>query len=254
MKQIILVAVSLVLIFGCTEPHEPTILKDQTAEKEHDNVPFEERVKLHVQSQLGILGSEKYELKIYKEQLTNDGVEDAIITVNRLEFAIEQSKKENKLAKAAEVDFWGNYNIIFYYDSELDKITPPMEIASSPMRSMRVSFENISSENYKDALIDYPIRNSEFRIFLPIIEHAPKNTFQWKLYDGWGTEAVEAYCFSYDKGSYSNIKDIIVKKASIQKIEKGDDYNKIEPIINCSEEVLHRFFFNPNDSKYYTKK
>lgn len=254
MKQFILLIISATLLFACTETHEQSTLEDQTAEKEHENVSFEERVKLHVQSQLGILGKENYELKIYKEQLTNDGVEDAIITVNRLEFAIQKSKEDKKLAKASEVDFWGNYNIIFYYDSELDKITPPMEIASSPMRSMRVSFENITSNEYKDALIDYPIRNSEFRIFLPIIDHAPTNTFQWKLYDGWGTDAVEAYCFSYDKGTYSTVKDIIVKKASIQHIKKEDDYNKIEPVITCSEEEVHRFFFNPKDNKYYTKK
>jgi len=253
MKKILILFLPIILFFACSETHEQSDFKDQTEEQDFSNVSFEERVKLHVQSQLGIPGNEKYGLEIYKENLTEDGIEDAIITVNRLEYAINKSKAENKLAKASEVDFWGEYNIIFYYDSELDKITPPMPITSSPTKSLRVNFENISSETYKDVIIDYPIRNSEFRIYLAIIDHAPSNTFQWKLFDGWGTDEVESYCFSYDKGSYTNVKDILINKGKIKNISKNDDYNKITPEITCTEEEVHRFFFNPKDRKYYTK-
>lgn len=253
MKYLFFLSVFAGIIVSCSESTKDKNAEQSTDDTDSTNVTFEERVKLHVQSQLQIPGSENYELKIYKEQLTEDGIEDAIITVNRLEFAMETAKKQKSVSKSAELDFWGEYNIIFYYDSELDKITPPLNFSSTPYRSLKVSFEHISSEFYKDPIIDYPLRNSEFRIFLPIINHAPKQVFQWKVFDGWGTDNLEAYCFSYEKGSYSAFKDIIISKASMKNIQPGDNYNKITPEITCGGEEMYRFFLNPRDFKYSTK-
>lgn len=247
---LIIVTLFLAACSESVESNESEIIDDEV---ETENISFEERVKLHVQSQLQIPGGENYELKIYEEQLTEDGIMDAIITVNRLEFAMETAKKGKNVSKSAELDFWGEYNIIFYYDSELDKITPPLNFSSTPYRSLKVSFEHISSTIYKDPIIDYPLRNSEFRIYLPIINHVPKQVFQWKVFDGWGTDAVEAYCFSYDKGSYSHFKDIIITKANLKNIEPGVNYNKIKPEITCTDEEVYRFFLNPKDFKYSTK-
>jgi len=247
----------LIVLFAlsCSEEHEQSnSIIDDRKDEFVPNVSFEERAKLHVQNQLQIPGGEKFSIQIYKENLTEDGIEDAIITVNRLEFAMQKAKNKNLLTKSAEMDFLGGYNILFYYDSELDKITPPLSFASTPYRELKVSFEHISSSAYKDVLIDYPIRNSQFRVFLPIINHAPKSVLQWKVYDGWGTDAVEAYCFEYEKGTYSMMKDILVKKASLKNINRGDDYNKITPEITCGKETVKRFWFNPKDGKYYGQK
>lgn len=239
---------------SCSEEHAQSELVDETAEKDYGNVSFEERVKLHIQSQLHIASTEKYTYEIYMAHLNDDEVEDAIITVNRLDFAVKRAQEGKSLAKSSELDFWGNYNLVFYYDSELDKITPPMEFNSTPLRKLKVSFDFISSNRYQDVIIDYPLRNAEYRIYLPIINHSPTQVLQWKHYDGWGTDKVEAYCFSYDRGSYSSFKDIIIKKADLKNINPGDDYNKITPEITCKDEEIHRFFFNSKDLKYYTAK
>jgi hypothetical protein len=247
------IPILILLVLACTEEHEQSkSIKDEPEEVVPD-IPFEDRVKVHVQSQLQIPGGEEYTLKIYKEQMTEDGIEDAIITVNRLNYAMEKAKKKN-LVKSAEYDFLGGYNILFYYDSELDKITPPLSFTSTPYRELKVSFENISSTAYKDPIIDYPIRNSEFRIFLPIVNHAPKSVMQWKVYDGWGTDAVEAYCFEYEKSNQSTFKDIVIKKASLKNIGRDENYNEIKPEISCGTETVKRFWFNPQDNKYYGSK
>lgn len=242
------------IAFSCTEEHEQSNFEEEIKDEIAGNISFEERVNLHIRSQLQILGSEKHDIKIYKEQLTSDGIEDAIITVNRLEYAIANARANKKIVKSTELDFWGSYNLVFYYDSELDKISPPFEFNSTPLRSLKVSFANISSSEYKDAIIDYPIRNSEFRIFLPIINHAPTQVLQWKVYDGWGTDKVESYCFSYERGTYSPFKDISIKKATLKNITKEDDYNTIKPEITCTDEEVQHFFYNPKDRKYYTAK
>lgn len=254
MKYIIVSIIAFLFLTACTEEHTQSELVDETAEKDYGNVSFEERVKLHVRSQLHISSSENYTLDIYKAHLNDDEVEDAIITVNRLDFAIKRAKEGKTLSKSSELDFWGNYNLVFYYDSELDKITPPLEFNSTPLRKLKVSFDYVSSDRYQDAIIDYPVRNAQYRIYLAIINHAPTQVLQWKIYDGWGTDAVEAYCFSYKPGTYSPFKNIIVNKATIKNIERGDDYNKITPEITCSDEEVKSFFFNPTDLKYYSAK
>lgn len=254
MKNICVVILSLFVLLACTEEHEQSQLVDETAEQEYGNVSFEERVKLHVHSQLHLSSSENYSLKIYKAHLNDDQIEDAIITINRLEYAIKRAKEGKSLAKSSDLDFWGNYNLVFYYDSELDKITPPLEFNSTPLRELKVSFDFVSSDQYQDVIIDYPLRNAEYRIYLPIINHTPTQVLQWKVYDGWGTDELESYCFSYKPGSYSPFKDIVVTKASMKNIERGEDYNKITPEITCGDEVVKTFFFNPKDFKYYAPK
>jgi hypothetical protein len=253
MKKIGFYLIALVLI-SCSEEHEQSDFLEKMEVEIGENIPFEERVQLHVRSQLSIPGSEKHDIQIYKSDLTGDGIDDAIVTVNRLEYAISRSQEKKAIAKSSELDFWGAYNVVFYYDSELDKLSPPLEFNSTPLRSLKISFQNISSSEYKDVIIDYPLRNSEFRIFLPIINHAPTQVLQWQVYDGWGTDKVEANCFSYDKGSFSPFKDILIKKAYLKNISNEENYNTAIPEITCSDELVHRFFFNPKDNKYYTKK
>lgn len=254
MKYFIVTIITFLLLTSCTEEHTQSKLVDETAEKEYGNVSFEERVELHVRSQLHIASTEKYTIDIYKAHLNDDEVEDAIITINRLDFAVKRAEEGRTMAKSSELDFWGNYNLVFYYDSELDKISPPLEFNSTPLRKLKVSFANVTSEHYKDAVIDYPLRNAQYRIYLPIINHIPTQVLQWKVYDGWGTEQVEAYCFSYKPGTYSPFKDIVVTKANLKNIERGEDYNKIVPEISCTDEVVKKLFFYPKDGKYYAPK
>src|SRR5690606_17254074 len=106
---------------------------------------------------------ETFEMQVYKEHLNYDGLEDAIITVNLLNRAINKAKQSGHFNKSVQLDFFGDYNCFFFYNSETDKISDPIFIASTPYRELKVSFEHVSSVQYKDAIIDYPVRNSEFR-------------------------------------------------------------------------------------------
>lgn len=254
MKQITFIFLALI-VFGC-EPDSKTEKQDQTdtVDQITPQLTLEERAHQHVRQNLNMSANEKYTLKIYYEHLNNDSILDAVITVNRLDHAMNVSQKNKTLPKDAALDFWGNYNNFFYYDSELDKITPNVPIVSSATNPLKVSFENITSETHKDIIVDYRIRNSEFRRYYLLIDKLPSYVFQWKVFDGLGTtDQKEANCFGYDKGSYSTAKDIIIYKAELEDIAAGEDYTKIEPKITCSDEIDKRFFYNTRDRKYYTK-
>ena len=68
-----------------------------------------------VRAKLGIQANEKFELKIYRAQLDADGIEDAIITVNRLDFAMKEAMASPNAAKRAELGFMGNFNYFFFF-------------------------------------------------------------------------------------------------------------------------------------------
>ena len=125
-------------------------------------------------------------------------------------------------------------------------------MASSPQRELGITFANISSDKHKDVMMDYTIRNSQFRKVFLFIDDKPVYSFHWKLYDGWGTDELEAYCFDFGTGSYSETKDIIIYRGVMKNIGKDDDYYSIEPQIECTDKLVKRFFFNTQDRQYYT--
>ena len=257
--QLILTAVSVVLLGAGTDGEQAGSEKEKTGIKQakqdqYDDptLPFDQRLKKYIEGKLSTRPNEDYRLKIYEEHLNDDGKTDMIITVNRLENAIKTAEEKNLVTKSATVGFFGNHNHMFYYSSITNKFLGPYTMSSTPQRQLTITFENISSENHKDIIVDFPIRNSQFRRIYLMIDDTPNYAFQWKQYDGWGTDKLEAYCFEYGKGTYSETKDIIIKKAAMKNIGKEDNYDTAEQEITCTDQLVKRFFFNAPDRKYYT--
>lgn len=242
---------------GCNENTEQadnsikeSILKKQ--EFDDKSLPFNERIRQFVERRLQIDVNEKYRLKVYEAYLNNDSKLDVVVTVNRLEHAYKKAEEENRVSKSETMGYFGSYNYVFYYSSIKDEFSKPIAIISTPQRELKVSFENISSTQHQDILIDYAIRNSQFRKVFLMFNDNPSYTFQWKLYDAWGTDDLEAYCFQFEKGSYSAVKDIVINQAIMQNIKPDENYNTITPQIECTDKLVKRFFYNPKDGKYYT--
>jgi len=226
----------------------------KTEVTETKNESLETRARRHVEALLGISPTENYQLTIYKEHLDADNHIDAVISVNRLDFAKNEAARSKNTVKQAELGFMGNYNYIFYYDGGLDKISPEIPVPSSPNAPLKVQFENISSENYKDILVDYRVLNACFRNFYPVIEHTPRLVFQWKVFDGLNKPQKEAYYFLYDRGTLGPQKDILVMKGSMKEPGKVEDMYHFNPEITQTSEQLYRFFYFPKEGKYMSKK
>lgn len=241
-------------VISCTGKTEEKDVFDQPVKKDKAVVQFEERVKREVEAKLNIPATEKYTLEIKRAYLNADEKEDAVITVNRLEFAEQQAAKDPG-GKRAELGYMGNFNHFFYYDGNLDKISIPMTISSSAKSPLKVSFDHVQSEAYQDLIIDYRIRNSAFRNYYLIENGALTLVFQWKLFDMVGSDQYEANFIEYNPGSYTLAKDILIYPGKIKNYSaKIPDIYTYEPQIEKNGPLQYRFFYDPGTMKYMTKK
>lgn len=251
MKNKIIYLTVLILLFSCSE-------KGKKEGEVVDNPPpimtVEEMAQSHIQAKLSIPSTEKYTFKIYKEHLDGDNKIDAIITVNRLNYALEEAVKSSHTAKRAEVGFIGNYNYIFFFDGGLNQISPPMAVPSTPYSELKVHFENLTSAAYKDILIDYKIMNSSYRNYYSVMEHSPTQVFQWKTYGNIGKEDEEILFLELSEGTIGLAKDILIYEGNLDNASELKDVYKFDAKISKKGKLLHRFFYFENERKYFTKK
>ncbi len=241
-----------ILLFSCENNEKPKniISEDELPDKPQSLAAYAKR---HVESTLKIGPSEKYQLKIYKANLDGDDKLDAIIAVNRLQFAINEAALTEYPAKRAEVAYMGNFNYIFYFDGGLDLISPPIAIPSSPLLPLKVSFENVSSSDYLDIIVDFRIRNASYRDYYFVKNHSPTRIFQWKNFDGLGTSDAVAFSFSYEPGKVNAAKNIVIHKAKIGLIPIDADLNTFIPEITKTTNLERIFFYLPSQGKYVTE-
>ena len=180
-------------ISGCAEEVE-----EEEATKNNQKIePVEAIAKRFVDAKLEILPSEKYKLEIHKSQLDGDNYEDAVVTVNRYNFAVEKAAQSKNPGKVAEIGYMGPYNYLFYYDGATGTMSGPMEIPSTPISPLKVSFEKVMSDAFSDVVVTYRIRNSCFKHIYTIQNQKPRLVFGWKMFDGSGTPDAKAVHFVY---------------------------------------------------------
>lgn len=245
----------LLVLTACTET--PQEEENSTTDNEPaEELSDEEFLRRHIEGVLRIPATEEYSFKVYKSRLDGDDIEDYIVTVNRLQFALNEAIESGNVAKRAEIGYMGNYNFIFYMNGANRNTAPPVVVPSSPHADLRVTFEKIRSEAYFDVLVDFRIRNSGWRRFFTLIRDRPVQTFEMKVFDGLGTPQTEAYSVAFDKGSYSLAKDILVYKATLENMEFDDPMGvyTADPEITPTQILDRRWFFNDHEQKYFTEK
>lgn len=256
MKYNLLIAIFLFCL-SCTEEtkKESDFFKDiETKTEVYQSV--DEKIKRHVEGNLSIPGTEKYTLKIYKQNLNDDGSLDYIITVNRLQKALDEAIESNNVAKRAEIGYMGNFNYYFYMDGLTKEISTAIAVPSSPYAELEVIFEHIKTEAYYDFMIDFRIRNSKFRRFYTIVGEIPRQTFETKIFDKLGEDNPEAYVVKFLPGSFTLAKDIWIYKGKMEpvKIESVNDVYTIQPVISPTEKIERKWFFSAAQNKYFTEK
>ena len=246
-----------VLIAGCSSSdvsEDGKKMDEITYLYQDANQPFDKRFKDYLTNAVGIEEGENYTLNTYKEHLNDDEIEEIIFTINRKEFAFKQAKQNNAVAKHSSVDYFGNHNFLVIYNSKTKQFTSPIIFGSSAYKPLTLTFENIGPYKHKDMIIEYRIGDARFRKYFLFNNPNGKinYAFRWTVFEDWNKGSEEATCFSYAKGSRSDYKDIILTKAKLKPLKEGDNYNLIDGEIECGTEVAKRFFFNPQDGKYYT--
>ncbi len=229
------------------ESTDPT---EDPTEKSHESL--DTRAKREIMASLAIPVNEKFTMRIYKEYLNADTIIDAIITINRLEYAMDEAIKNNREAKAAELGFTGNYNYLFYYDGALDRISNPIFAPSSPGRELDIEFKSIVAPTRKDVIVGYRIRNSAWKSYFSVFnDHDLMMVFQWKSFDYAGEDNPEALIHSFEENSNQVPMDIAIYKSEIDSYTKniGDMYKYI-PSITRKKELQLKFFLDPMAKKY----
>ena len=253
MKNIFLLLIIVQTFVACNNEANKPIEKETKPETATKKLSVEEQAKAHIMRALSIPANEKFTYTIYKEHLDGDDKIDAIITLNRFENAKSDAVKSPNPALYSKFGYMGYYNFIFYYDGELNLISPQIVIASNANVPLKVSFENVYSLAYKDAIVEYHVSNAGFREYFTIVNHTPKSYFKWKNFDGILKGKQEAFTFGYSDGTMGPLKDILIYKANFQQPSAGTDPNTYEPKLAASKELAYRFFYHTETDKYMTK-
>ena len=217
---------------------------------------IDDKITRHIEGNLSIPGTEKYTYKVYRQNLNGDDSLDYIITVNRLQKALDEAIQSDNVAKRAEMGYMGSFNFYFYMDGLTKEISTSIAVPSSPYAELEVSFEHIKTEAYYDFIVDFRIRNSKFRRFYTIINEIPRQTFEAKIFDNLGDSNPESFVVKFAPGSYSLTKDILIYKGKMDPItiESVNDVYSIQPNISATKELERKWFFSDNQNKYFIEK
>jgi hypothetical protein len=251
--RIISILIISIFLTSCGEEISTPKAKKTTPEKIES---LDVRIKRHAEVVLGINATEKYELTIYKEHLNDDDSIDYVVTINRFENAINQAIESGKVAKYVEMGYMGKHNHFFFvngYDKKLGVILP---IPSSPYAPLKISFENVLSNNHKDIVIDHHVKNSMFRNYFGIFNGAPIEFFKCELFLNLGEKDEKAFYVEYIPNAYSSAKDILIYDASIGEYEvtDRDDIYTVEPALTKIDTEIYHWFYVPSQRKYNKMK
>lgn len=219
---------------------------------------LEEQLTRQICSKLKISALEKYDLKIYKEELNRDDSTDWIITVNLKDRAINEAIENGKTAKMAEIGFLGNYNYFFFVDGKTKELSKEVVVPSSAKAELIIGFENITSQINKDFVVDYKIRNSRRRRFYSINNNSPLQVCETVIFYNLGLEGkeTESYVIEYVNHQSNASNDIVVYKGSLEqvKLEAPEDVYAIVPEIKSTGKIDRVWHYSPQQRKYYMVK
>ena len=209
-------------------------------------------IDLHCRKTLFISEEENYEIMVFKEYLNQDSIIDAIITINRLAFAKQKAEESEQPIKAKEIGYMGPFNAFYFYNGATNQISNPIVVPSSPLVNLKINFENISNNEYKDVLVDYRIRNSSTRQVYFLYGMVPSLVFEHTIFDELGTNNKVAYSFNYKPGTQSEIKNILLTQGQIKRIPRQSDLFTFAPEIINTKKTVQEFFFIPGQGKYFS--
>lgn len=245
--------VLICLIASCSNDEKPI---ETEIPKQSNHSLTREEMKRHIESQLKIPGTEKYEIAYYEEYLNDDDTIDLIITVNLLDRAKDDAIKSNRIGKRVALDYMGNYNCFFFYDGATGVITSPIMVPSSPIAPLTISFDYVTSELHKDIQIDFRIGDSKFRAYYTIASRAPFQICQSEIFLDYNTENRSAFSIVLEENPQSFAKNIVVYKGDIEAVEMKDreEIYHTDPKITPTTELVRRWYYSPQHMKYYLKK
>ena len=210
-------------------------------------------IRKYIRETLNTVDGEKFTYTIHTESLNPDKEIDAIISVNRLAYAKQTAIESGHVAQAKKLAYMGPFNAFIFYDGRSNSFSIPVPVPSSPLLPLDISFANISSNQHKDLVVDFRIRNSSYKEVYFLFNNKPSKVFQWKNFDGLDTPNSEAYSFAFNPGN-GPVRDILVYNAKIEAPKGEIDPFIFKPKVVNSKDLRKRFFYVPKQGKYFSAK
>jgi hypothetical protein len=250
----------LIQLTGCSENEANTEeynkdISDQNNVEIPDSIKkdFDKHLTYTLQGIFQLNPQENYTKTILETDYNGDGIVDKIITINRLEKANLDLKNDDNPAKMLEMGQMGNYNHFILYNGKDSSFFSPVLVPSSPYLGLEVTSINLKNNLKSEIQVDYRIRNAAYRSIYTIRNNQAKMIFQWKLFDGLGSEEDEAYHIEIAQtGKTSEFKDLIIYKAELEKLPKNESPNTFKPKVSKKEGVFTTFFYLEKEGKYFT--
>ena len=255
---VIILALSLFILPACKNeaPKEAEKTNEPQFSNEADdqNLPLDERAKKQAMLKLGIPANEKFSIQIHQAYLNSDNQSDAIITINRLAYAEQQSENLKTKEILKRNGYIGSYNYIIVYDGATNQLSIPVPIPSSANRELEVDFEYLFSESYSTPVITYRIKDTEFKNFYAISDGVMDKVFKMKSYEYVGTEKEKAYVYEIQKeGMFSFAKDINVFSGKLENsAEISSDWFGPKSKITPTKKIDKAWYYDPKRSAYVT--
>jgi hypothetical protein len=229
--------------------------KKDSRKGQKSSLSFEERARRSVEADLKINASEKYDIQIHKAHIDRDTLEDAVILVNRKQWALEKVEKDGNSNFAKKIGFTGPYNNVFVYLAKYDKFIPTPNIGSNAEQGLDVDFEVLTTPSQKDFFVDYRIRNSMHRNYYTIRNDRVFLTFNCPVFDNIGSPNPEAYSIQHRESPIRLAKDIALYHGEISGynpsgIENVNNYLPKE--ISSTGELFVFFIFDEKTMSYVT--
>lgn len=220
-----------------------------------DSDNFESFVRRKVESNLKIDASENYDLKIIEAYLDKDTLKDALILINREEFAIKKAKKEDKEKILKSFGYTASENYVYVFRGASQKVLTTPGIGSSIYHMLEAGLGELTSPGQNDFWVDYRFRNSMFRNYYTMRGDKLFLTLNCPIFDNIGEQEPDAYFIEHREVEARISKDIAIYEGGIlnydpSKIE--DTYNFTPDSIVKKDDVFVYFIFDPSRNKFVT--
>ena len=220
-----------------------------------DSDNFESFVRRKVESNLKIDASENYDLKIIEAYLDKDTLKDALILINREEFAIKKAKKEDKEKILKSFGYTATENYVYVFRGASQKVLTTPGIGSSIYHMLEAGLGELTSPGQNDFWVDYRFRNSMFRNYYTMRGDKLFLTLNCPIFDNIGEQEPDAYFIEHREVEARISKDIAIYEGGIlnydpSKIE--DTYNFTPDSIVKKDDVFVYFIFDPSRNKFVT--
>jgi len=255
----IFLLLALFFVLGCktnTENKNETVNQPEFGHPVDDpKLPLEGRAKRQTRFKLGIPANENFKVKIYHAYLNADNQSDAIITINRLDYAKSYAKEKKTEEIQAPNGYIGNFNYIMVYDGGTNQLSIPVPIPSSAMKPLDVDFIYLVSDSYQTPVISYRTRDAQFSNVYNIDDGSLNEIFKMTDYLNVGKPNQQAFAYEIeDEGTFSTVKDL--------KVFKGDFVNSAviaknlftseKPIIKKTKVLEKVWYYDPKRAGYVT--